>query len=86
MHNKRSRVIIAAMSTTNVEIKRNGTENAIGVIRRFTRKMQESGIIPKVKGQRYSIRAMSKLAEKNMKIRRLARRVEVERLKKLGKM
>jgi ribosomal protein S21 len=74
------------MSTTNVEIKRNGTENALGVIRRFSRKMQESGIIPKVKGERYAVRPMSKLAEKNMKIRRLSRRVEVERLKKLGKM
>ena len=74
------------MSTINVEIKRNGTENALGVIRRFSRKMQESGIIPKVKGERYAVRPMSKLAEKNMKIRRLARRVEVERLKKLGKM
>jgi hypothetical protein len=48
--------------------------------------MQESGIIPKVKGQRYAVRPMSKLAEKNMKVRRLARRVEVEKLKKLGKM
>ncbi len=74
------------MSTINVEIKRNGTENALGVIRRFSRKMQESGIIPKVKSQRYAVRPLSKLAEKNMKVRRLARRVEVEKLKKLGKM
>lgn len=74
------------MSMTNVEIKRNGAENAMGVIRRFTRKMQESGIIPKVKGQRYNVRPMSKLAEKNMKLRRLTRRTEIERLKKLGKM
>lgn len=73
------------MPMTNIEIKRNAT-NALGVIRRFSRKMQESGIIPKVKGERYSVRPISKLAEKNMKIRRLARRVEVEKLKKLGKM
>ncbi|MDB5188944.1 MAG: hypothetical protein JWM92_542 [Candidatus Nomurabacteria bacterium] len=74
------------MPVTNIEIKRNATENALGVIRRFSRKMQESGIILKVKGQRYAVRPMSKLAEKNMKVRRLARRVEVEKLKKLGKM
>ncbi len=71
---------------TNIEIKRNATENALGVIRRFSRKMQESGIIPQVKGNRYAVRPISKLAEKNMKVRRLARRVEVEKLKKLGKM
>jgi ribosomal protein S21 len=74
------------MPMTNIEIKRNATENALGVIRRFSRKMQESGIIPQVKGNRYAVRPISKLAEKNMKVRRLARRVEVEKLKKLGKM
>lgn len=86
LQNKGPRVTISPMSMTNVEIKRNGMENALGVIRRFSRKMQESGIIPKVKGQRYAVRPISKLAEKNMKIKRLARRVEVEKLKKLGKM
>ncbi len=86
LHNTKSRVTISPMSMTNVEIKRNGTENALGVIRRFTRKVQESGIIPKVKGERYANRPISKLAEKNMKLKRLTRRAEVEKLKKLGKM
>ncbi|MDB5255212.1 MAG: seg [Candidatus Nomurabacteria bacterium] len=86
MHHLKTRVIITPMPMTNVEIKRNGTENALGVLRRFSRKMQESGIIMKVKGERYAIRPLSKLAEKNMKVKRLARRVEVEKLKKLGKM
>jgi ribosomal protein S21 len=74
------------MSMINVEIKKTGHENAMSLIRRFSRKMQESGIIQKVKGQRYSDRGLSKLAQKNMALRRLARRKEVERLKKLGKM
>lgn len=71
---------------TNIELKKNPNENAMSVIRRFTRKMQESGVIIKVKGQRYAERPMSKLAEKNMMLKRLIRRTEVERLKKLGKM
>lgn len=74
------------MAMTNVEIKKTGHENAMSLIRRFSRKMQESGIIPKIKGQRYSERDISKLAQKNMALRRLARRKEIERLKKLGKM
>ncbi|MCC6198898.1 30S ribosomal protein S21 [Candidatus Nomurabacteria bacterium] len=74
------------MSMTNVEIKKTGHENAMSLIRRFSRKMQESGIIQKVKGQRYSQRGLSKLSQKNMALRRLTRRSEVERLKKLGKM
>lgn len=74
------------MTMTNIELKRNNHENAMSLIRRFSRKMIESGIIPKVKGARYAVRETSKLAEKNMKLRRLARRDEVEHLKKLGKM
>jgi ribosomal protein S21 len=74
------------MPTTNIELKRNLHENGISLVRRFSRKMQEAGIIPKVKSIRYSTRPMSKLGQKNMRIRSLARRVEVERLKKLGKM
>lgn len=74
------------MTMTNIELKRNNHENAMSLIRRFSRKMIESGIIPKVKGNRYAVRETSKLAEKNMKLRRLARRDEVEKLKKLGKM
>jgi ribosomal protein S21 len=74
------------MPTTNVEIKRNLHENGISLVRRFSRKMQEAGIIPKVKSIRYATRTTSKLAQKNMRIRSLIRRTEVERLKKLGKM
>jgi ribosomal protein S21 len=74
------------MSMINVEIKKTGHENAMSLIRRFSRKMQEAGIIPKVKGNRYNERDISKLAQKNMALRKMARRIEVERLKKLGKM
>ncbi|MCC7436463.1 30S ribosomal protein S21 [Candidatus Nomurabacteria bacterium] len=74
------------MPMINVELKKNEHENATNLIRRFTRKIQESGIILKVKGKRYNERPMSKLSEKTVAIRRIARRAEVEKLKKLGKM
>lgn len=74
------------MPMTNVELKKNGHENATSLIRRFSRRMQESGIVQKVKGNRYSNRALSKLSQKTLALRRLARHKEVERLKKLGKM
>ena len=73
------------MAMTNIELKKNPHENGLSLIRRFSRKMQESGIIPKVKGNRYASRDTSKLALKNMRLKSLARRKEVERLKKLGK-
>ena len=74
------------MATTNIKIEKNAHENQSSVIRRFSRKMQESGIIPKVKGSRYSDRGLSKLSQKTVALRRITRRKEVERLKKLGKM
>lgn len=80
------RVTISPMATINVEVKKNGTENGTGLIRRFSRKMQESGIIQKVKSKRYNSRSSSPLAQKNMALKKLNRRKEVERLKKLGKM
>lgn len=48
--------------------------------------MQESGIIPKVKGNRYSDRGLSKLSQKKLALRKIGRRIEIEHLKKLGKM
>ncbi len=74
------------MPMTNIELKRNTHENGVSLLRRFSRKMQEAGIIQKVKGNRYASRDISKLAQKNMRLKSLARRKEVERLKKLGKM
>lgn len=79
-------VPLAPMSMTNVELKPNAHENAMSIIRRFSRKMIESGVIPKVKGKRYAVRPMSKLGQKNLALKKLARRDEVEHLKKLGKM
>ena len=74
------------MPMINVELKKNEHENAASLIRRFTRKIQESGIIPKIKGSRYAQRDVSKLSQKVVALRKLARRAEVEKLKKLGKM
>ncbi|HWC57618.1 MAG TPA: 30S ribosomal protein S21 [Candidatus Paceibacterota bacterium] len=74
------------MSAINVTLKRNNHETGVSLVRRFSRKMQEAGIIPAVKSKRYHTRPVSKLAQKNMRIKSLIRRAEVERLKKLGKM
>ncbi|QQR50117.1 hypothetical protein IPF86_03495 [Candidatus Nomurabacteria bacterium] len=73
------------MSITTIEIKKNANENNASVIRRFMRRVQESGILPKVKGNRYSERSPSKLTQKKSALKKMKRRKETERLKKLGK-
>jgi ribosomal protein S21 len=74
------------MAKTVIEIKKNPNENNASVLRRFSRKIQESGIIQKVKGSRYNERKESKLKVKKGTLKRLGRRKEIEKLRKLGKV
>lgn len=73
------------MAKTVVQVDKNPNENNAGVLRRFSRRIQESGIIHKVKGGRYNVREESKLKQKKSALKRMARRKEIETLKKLGK-
>lgn len=71
---------------TVIEVKKNTNENNMNLLRRFTRKVQESGIIQKVKSKRYSERDLSKLKTKQATLKRLARRKVHAKLLKLGKV
>lgn len=75
-----------AKKKTVIEVKKNPNENNTSILRRFSRKMIESGITQKVKKNRYNERQESKLKAKKSKLKRLTRRAEVEKLRKLGKM
>ena len=74
------------MAKTVIEVRKNPNENNASVLRRFSRKIQESGIIQKVKGSRYNERKESKLKVKKSTLNRLVRRKEIEKLRKLGKV
>ncbi len=74
------------MAKTVIEVNKNPNENNASVLRRFSRKIQESGIIHKVKGARYNERKESKLKVKKSALKRMGRRKEIEKLRKLGKM
>ncbi len=77
---------LSAMAKTVIEVKKNPNENNASVLRRFSRRIQESGIVRKVKGARYNVRKESKLKMKKSALKRMGRRKEIEKLKKLGKM
>ncbi|OGI71504.1 hypothetical protein A3C60_00845 [Candidatus Nomurabacteria bacterium RIFCSPHIGHO2_02_FULL_37_45] len=79
-------IACANMAKIVIEIKKNSNENNSSVLRRFSRRIQESGIIRKVKNTRYSVRKESKLKMKKSALKRMARRKEIEKLRKLGKM
>ena len=74
------------MAKTVIEVRKNPNENNSSVLRRFSRKIQESGIIRKVKASRYNLRKESKLKLKKGALKKISRRKEIEKLRKLGKM
>lgn len=71
---------------TNVEVTKTGTENSMGVLRRFTKRVQGAGILPRVRSLRYKQRNQSTYKRKVATLKKLGRRKEVDLLIKLGKM
>jgi len=71
---------------TNVEVVKNESENSMGVLRRFTKRVQGSGILPRVRSLRYKDRNLSPNTRKKRALKKLNRRKEVDLLIKLGKM
>lgn len=71
---------------TNAEVKKNENENAVNLIRRFSKRVQGTGLIQGTRRRRYFSRPKSKLVTRKGALKRLARREEVQELIKLGKM
>lgn len=74
------------MAKVVIQVTKNPNENNASILRRFSRKIQESGIVRNVKKNRYNQRQESKLKLKRSALKRMSRRKEIEHLKKLGKM
>ena len=70
----------------NVEVEKNNNESSANVIRRFTKRVQGAGIVPKVRGGRYHSRAKSKNVQRTAKLKKLGKREAYEKLIKLGKV
>ncbi len=71
---------------TNIEVVRNGTENPLGVLRRFTKRVQGAGILPRVRGIRYHERTLSHYKNKVKALEGIKRREERAELIKQGKI
>ncbi len=71
----------------NIEVqKKNSNENDANLIRRFTKKVRNSGILPRVRSIRYNNRVMSKFMRKEKTLQGIKKREEIKHLIKLGKM
>lgn len=72
--------------TVNVEVVKGPNENNISVLRRFTKRVQGSGVLPKVRSKRYSDRNKSENVKKAKTLSKLKKKEEMTELIKLGKM
>ena len=70
----------------NVEVEKNANENGLSLLKRFTRKVQSSGVIVSVRKNRYSERKPSEYIKKKRALKSIARRVRINELIKLGKI
>jgi hypothetical protein len=70
----------------NAEVIKTGNENNLNLIRRFTKKVQGSGVLPRVRSIRYSARKASEYVKKKKTLKVIKRREEVSELIKMGKM
>ena len=70
----------------NVEVEKNNNESSANVIRRFTKRMQGAGIVPKVRGGRYYTRTKSRNVQKMAKLKKLEKKEVYDKLVKLGKI
>ncbi len=70
----------------NVEVERNHNENTASVIRRFTKRVQGSGIVKRVRGNRYYDRVKSRNVRRKKALNVLGKRARYQELLKLGKI
>jgi ribosomal protein S21 len=70
----------------NVEVTKTGAESGTNLIRRFSKRVQGAGIVPRVRGIRYFSRPQSKTSRKKHALRKIARRETVLELIKQGKL
>lgn len=71
---------------TNVEVEKTDNESTLALLRRFSKRVQGSGILNRVRGKRYQTRTQSRLKRKVSALKLLEKRAEQGRLAKLGKL
>lgn len=73
-------------SSVNVEVEKGPNENNLSVLRRFTRRVQGAGILPRVRSRRYAQREKSENVRRAKTLRAIRKKEEINELIKLGKM
>lgn len=72
--------------TRNVEVAKNNQESTANLIRRFTKRMQGSGVLSRLRRNRYHSRQKSTNVQRSKKLIKLENKEKYEKLLKLGKI
>jgi len=71
---------------TNVQVSKNQNESSANVIRRFTKRMQGSGVISRMRKIRYHSRIKSDNVRRDARLKKLVKKDVYEKALKLGKV
>ncbi len=75
-----------AQSNVNIEVIKGQNENNLSVLRRFTKRVQGAGVLPRVRSKRYSERIPSANTRKAKTVAFLKKKEITAELIKLGKL
>lgn len=70
----------------NAEVSKSGNESPLSVIRKFSRKVQGTGLVQNARKRRYFARAASKTVTKKRALKKLERRANYHQMLKDGKI
>jgi ribosomal protein S21 len=70
----------------NVKVTANSNENGVSLLRRFSRRVQGSGIMPKAKSLRFRNRNTSDFLKKKKRLNSISKKTQIEKMIKLGKI
>jgi ribosomal protein S21 len=69
-----------------IEVKKSENESTIGLVRRFTKKIKESGVLNQARNLRFRKRPKSNLRKKKEAIKKAQKKQKMDYLRKLGKI
>ena len=70
----------------NAEVTKSGSESALSTIRKFSRRVQGTGLVKTARANRYFERQKSKTVQKKRALKLIKRRAEYRQLVKEGKV
>lgn len=69
-----------------IQIKRKGQETTLNLLKRFSRRVKQSGNILRFKEAQFKQRSKSNLKKKREALKKIAKKEKIDKLYKLGKL